>query len=152
MYRRYLRPMRLSTIIASLLSVACAGANLTESGRPKLVVMIIVDQMRADHLTRFAGVYESGFARLIREGAVFRDAHQNHSQTVTGAGHATIATGCFPSRNGIVGNDWFERTESRSVYCAEDSAYPLLGYPDQDTDDGRSPNRLLRSTIGDWLK
>jgi predicted AlkP superfamily pyrophosphatase or phosphodiesterase len=144
--------LSLSTTIAAFLSIACGGANSTESTRPKLAVIIVVDQMRADHLTRFAGVYEAGFARLIREGAVFREAHHDHSETVTGAGHATIATGCFPSHSGIVGNNWFERTENRSVYCAEDPTSPLLGVPDQDADDGRSPSRLLRSTVGDWLK
>jgi predicted AlkP superfamily pyrophosphatase or phosphodiesterase len=116
---------------------------------PKLVVVLVVDQMRADYLNRFGGYFTGGLARLLDSGAVFTDAHQDHATTVTAVGHATIATGVFPSSHGIVDNDFFDRTENREVYSASDSSAPLLGVP---TAPGRSPQRLMRDALGDWLK
>ena len=105
--------------------------------------------MRADFLERFASEFRGGFARLLEQGAVFTDGHQDHALTVTAAGHATIATGVYPARHGIVGNDFYDRASGRSMYCAEDSTAAILGFPD---DPGRSPANLLRRTVGDWLK
>jgi predicted AlkP superfamily pyrophosphatase or phosphodiesterase len=116
---------------------------------PKLVVVLVVDQMRADYLNRFGGYFTGGLARLLDSGAVFTDAHQDHAATVTAVGHATIATGAFPSSHGIVGNDFFDRAENREVYSASDSSAPLLGAPNAP---GRSPQRLMRDALGDWLK
>ncbi|MFQ5639368.1 MAG: alkaline phosphatase family protein [bacterium] len=143
-----------------VLAITCANLLLNSQCqrlnhkfmRPKLAVVVVVDQMRADHLSRFAGVYKHGFGRILREGAIFTNAHHDHAYTVTGAGHATIATGAYPSHNGIVGNNWFDRKENKNVYCSEDTAAPLLGYPDSNLFNGRSPVRMLRTAIGDWLK
>jgi len=118
--------------------------------RPKLAVVIVVDQMRADHLTRFEKEYKYGFARLRREGAVFTDAHQYHAFTVTAAGHASIGTGVFPAKHGVVGNSWFDIEENERVYCSDDSDHPLIGSTDGDT--GRSPKRMRTKGLGDWLK
>lgn len=120
--------------------------------KPGLVVLLVVDQMRADHLTRFADLYKYGFARLLEEGAVFTNAYHDHAYTVTAPGHATIATGAFPSHHGIVANDWFDRRQQKKVYCCEDTASGLLGYPGLPEDKGRSPGRMLLPTFGDWLK
>jgi predicted AlkP superfamily pyrophosphatase or phosphodiesterase len=135
-----------------LLLLTAGKQPVAKTEKPKLVVLVIVDQMRADHLTRFAGVFQHGLARLLREGAIFTDAHQDHSYTVTAAGYATLSTGAFPSRHGIVGNNWFDRIENKRVYCAEDTNAALLGYPNKRAASGRSPRRLLVPTFGDWLK
>lgn len=131
---------------------AKTGKFAAESEKPKLVLVMVVDQMRADHLTRFAGVYRHGFARLAREGAQFSQAYHHHAYTVTAVGHSTIATGSFPARHGIVGNDWYDFQQAKSVYCAEDSEAKLLGYPDAKPSSGRSPRNLLTSTSADWIK
>lgn len=119
---------------------------------PRLLLLVVVDQMRADHLTRFAGLYEHGLARLLQHGVVFSQAHHDHAYTVTAPGHAALSTGMHPAHNGIVGNQWFDRSENALVYCAEDTGSSLLDISEQDKSDGRSPRRMLVSTIGDWLK
>jgi arylsulfatase A-like enzyme len=116
---------------------------------PRLAVIVVVDQMRADYLDRFRDRFSSGFVRLLAGGAVFTDAHHDHAGTTTAAGHAALVTGAFPGRNGIVGNDWWDRAASRSVYAAEDARSPLIGFPDEA---GRSPANLERTGLADWLK
>lgn len=83
-----------------------SGCQTRRFESPKLAVVVVVDQMRADHLSRFAGLYKDGFKRLLDKGAVFTNAHHDHAYTLTGPGHATIATGSNPSRHGIVTNSW----------------------------------------------
>ena len=124
-----------------------------ESTPPKLAVVIVVDQMRADHLSRFAGLYKGGFKRLLDQGAVFTNAHDHH-RTDTGPGHATIATGSHPSRHGIVANAWFDRVQKKhgAFGYGEDSSYPPLGYPNKEPTEGRSPVKVLIPALGDWLK
>ncbi len=107
---------------------------------PRLVLLVVVDQMRGDYLDRFAPLFEHGFARLRQDGQVFTDAHQDHATTTTAPGHATIATGTYPSSHGVVGNNWFDRESGREVYAVEDD------------ENGRSPLRMLRPTLGDQLK
>ncbi|MCB9087110.1 MAG: alkaline phosphatase family protein [Calditrichae bacterium] len=119
---------------------------------PRLVVMLVVDQMRADHLTRFSGIFRHGFARIAKNAAIYTNAHHEHAYTVTGAGHATIATGAFPAHNGIVNNDWYDKKLGRNVYCCEDTSAALIGFPQLKPSKGRSAQNLLTSTLGDWLK
>ena len=144
------------TIIFLLISVtvsswlACQGEN--HYGMPRLVVVIVVDQMRADHLTRFAGVYRYGFARLYHYGAVFTNAHHEHAFTSTSPGHATLSTGCFPSHHGIINNGWFDRSLNQEMYSVRDTSAPLLGYSSSKPKNGRSPKNLLRNTLADWMK
>jgi predicted AlkP superfamily pyrophosphatase or phosphodiesterase len=116
---------------------------------PRLVVVIAVDQMRADYLDRFAANYEGGLRRLRVDGAVFTDGHQGHALTQTAAGHATIATGVYPSRHGLVANEFWDRTSQQAVGAVADSTTALVGV---DGRAGSSPSRLLRSGLGDWLK
>jgi predicted AlkP superfamily pyrophosphatase or phosphodiesterase len=112
-------------------------------------VVLVVDQMRADYLDRFGPQFTGGFARLLENGANFTEAHHDHAATMTAPGHATISTGVYPARHGIIGNDFFERTEDRDVYNSLDEWAPILGYPDAS---GRSPRRLRREGLGDWLQ
>ncbi|MFQ5674364.1 MAG: alkaline phosphatase family protein [bacterium] len=144
-----------TTIVTACLSLTlmtCSHRELATEMRPRLIVVVVVDQMRADHLTRFASLFKYGFKRLLERGTVFENAYHDHARTETGPGHATIATGVFPSHHGIVANNWIEYANLEKVYCCEDTARPILGHPEAAKKSGRSPNRLLTSTFGDWLK
>jgi predicted AlkP superfamily pyrophosphatase or phosphodiesterase len=102
--------------------------------------VIVVDQMRADYLLRFSTAGAGGFSRLRREGASFTRARHAHVPTETAVGHAALATGCFPSRHGIVANEWWDRSLGRKVLAAAG-------------DDGSpGPQRLLCPTLGEALK
>src|SRR5690349_9973935 len=88
--------------------------------RPRLVVLVVFDQMRADYLTRWQSLFgEGGFRRLQEQGAWFQNCHYPYAHTVTGAGHASLLTGCTPAVHGIVGNDWYDRQAAQSVYCVQ---------------------------------
>ncbi|MEZ5366856.1 MAG: alkaline phosphatase family protein [Bryobacterales bacterium] len=114
----------------------------------KLVVLVVVDQMRGDFLTRFNDLYNGGFKRLLDDGAVFPDAAYRHAVTVTAAGHATIGTGQHPSHHGVVGNTWWNYEMGKDQNCVLDqTASPVGG-------DGpkASPSTELVETLGDRLK
>lgn len=119
--------------------------------KPKLVVGIVVDQMRYDFLYRYAEKYSSGgFKRLMNEGFNCRNNHYDYAPTVTAAGHAAIFTGSIPAIDGIVGNEWFNQKTGKSVYCVEDSSVRTVG---SDSKAGlMSPKNLLVSTITDQLR
>ena len=119
--------------------------------KPKLVVGIVVDQMRYDFLYRYSEKYSSGgFKRLMNEGFNCRNNHYDYAPTVTAAGHAAIFTGSIPAINGIIGNEWFNQKTGKSVYCVEDSSVRTVG---SDSNAGlMSPKNLLVSTITDQLK
>ncbi len=119
--------------------------------RPKLVVGIVVDQMRYDYLTRFWDHYgDGGFKRLVNNGFNCKNNHFNYSPTSTGPGHASIYTGTTPATHGIIGNNWYEKGSATEVYCASDNEYTAVG---TDSDTGRmSPKRMLVSTITDELR
>lgn len=126
---------------------AAAGA------RPRLVVVLVVDQMRADSLTRFADLYQGGLARLRRDGAVFTEGHVQHALTYTAPGHASVATGTHPRQHGIVENEWYDRGTRREVYAAADpQARTVVAGARPPAPEGRSPAQLLRPGLGDWLK
>ena len=138
------------------------------AAKPRLVVGITVDQMRADYLSRFgawedasspATFGEGGFRRMVEEGFTCRDHHFGYAPTYTGPGHASIYTGTTPTVHGIVGNDWYDRASGTSVYCASDTSVKgvsgdgvdfeglILGSSGQ-----MSPHRMLSTTLGDELK
>ncbi|MFH1195102.1 MAG: alkaline phosphatase PafA [bacterium] len=119
--------------------------------RPKLVVGIIVDQMRFDYLYRFNSLYgEDGFNRLMNGGSNFTFAHFNYDLTSTAMGHASIYTGTTPFYHGIIGNDIFIRNIHKMVFCIKDSSVKSVGSND---DEGqKSPRNLFSTTITDQLK
>lgn len=121
------------------------------SDKPKLVVGIVVDQMRYDFLYRYSEKYSSGgFKRLMNEGFNCRNNHYDYAPTVTAAGHAAIFTGSVPAIDGIIGNDWFNQKTGKSVYCVEDTTVRTVG---SDSKAGlMSPKNLLVSTITDQLR
>jgi len=118
---------------------------------PKLLVGIVVDQMREEYLLRFYDQFgENGFKRLIREGFNCRNAHYNYIPTVTGPGHSSIYTGTTPRYHGIVNNEWYDRKLKRKVYCVEDTTEKLVGA--NTIKKGVSPRNLLSSNLADELK
>ncbi|MEH6407095.1 MAG: alkaline phosphatase PafA, partial [Leeuwenhoekiella sp.] len=124
--------------------------NLTpsETGNPKLVIGIVVDQMRYDYLTRFKEQFgEGGFERLINDGYNCENNNYNYIPTYTGPGHASIYTGTTPQNHGIISNSWYNKFEKKQVYCADDSTVASVG-----TDDpaGKmSPRNMQTTTITD---
>ena len=121
------------------------------SARPRLVLLIVVDQFRYDYLTRFGDLFShGGIGRLKREGASWVEANYDHVPTYTAPGHATLMTGAWPSETGIIANDWYDLALEKKVTSVTDDDTLLLGgRPDQK---GKSPRRLLCSTIGDELR
>src|SRR5580765_8361266 len=97
---------------------------ITESfaqDRPKLVVGIVVDQMRQEYLYRFENKFgQNGFKRLINGGFMLTNAHYNYVPTFTGPGHASIYTGTTPAVHGIIGNEWWDKNLKKVVNCVED--------------------------------
>jgi arylsulfatase A-like enzyme len=118
---------------------------------PRLLVVLVVDQMRADYVPAFQGDWTAGLRRLLDQGAWFTRAAYPYTNTFTCPGHATIATGAFPSRHGIVGNVWFDRAAGRQVTCTEDAGEAVVRYGGS-YEGGQSAARLLVPTLGEHLQ
>ncbi|HUN81131.1 MAG TPA: alkaline phosphatase family protein, partial [Phycisphaerae bacterium] len=122
--------------------------------RPKLVVVIVVDQMRADYLRRFQPYFQEGggLHRLLENGAFFENAAVPYFPTETAPGHTTISTGTLPRYHGMVSNKiYLDGEKQKSVETVDDDHEHLVGV-DSDHAKGRSPARMVGSTIGDQLK
>ncbi|MFD1162675.1 alkaline phosphatase PafA [Hwangdonia seohaensis] len=120
----------------------------TLSAKPKLVVGIVVDQMRYDYLTRFENKFGTGgFMRMINEGFNCKNNHFNYVPTYTGPGHASVYTGTTPKYHGIIGNNWYDKEIKTSVYCAGDDEVQSVG---TSASSGQmSPHRMKTTTFGD---
>ena len=138
-------------MILALLIVSTGSAILAQesNSRPKLAIVLVVDQMRADYLNRWSDMFSGGLRRLLDNGAVFTNAHHDHAATVTATGHATIATGVIPAKHGIVGNSFYDRNSGEAVGCVTDSSTKIIGGAGGP---GASPRWLMCPTIGDRLK
>ena len=118
----------------------------------RLVLLIAVDQFRADYLSRF-GAPTAGLRTLLTRGAVFTDAHLEHAVTVTAVGHSTMLTGATPTVSGIIDNAWYERASRANVESITDADVQIVGgVPGAGVGVGASPRRLLVTTLGDQLK
>ena len=116
--------------------------------KPKLVVGVVVDQMRYDYLTRFWDKFgEDGFKRLIREGYNFKNNNFNYVPTYTAPGHTSIYTGTTPENHGIISNGWYDKYEKSEVYCTEDASVNSIGT--QSTAGKMSPHRMNATTVAD---
>ena len=141
-------------VLVSIFSLSFSSCSLNSKAsssdldKPKLVVSIVVDQMRFDNLDKYNGSYsDNGFKRLIREGFNLKNNHFNYVPTVTGPGHASISTGSTPKTHGIAGNNWFDKKTRKDVYCTTDLDYENLGGNAYSAK--MSPNNLLVETLGD---
>lgn len=138
-------------VIAIVLLLFTAFPPKAQSESPKLVVLLVVDQMRADYLDRFQHHWTAGLKRLIEDGAWFRQAAYPYFQTNTCVGHATISTGSLPETHGIIGNNWYDRTEGRLRACADNSDSPLISYDDP-VEATLGPDNLMVPTLSDELR
>jgi predicted AlkP superfamily pyrophosphatase or phosphodiesterase len=122
------------------------------SHRPKLVVMLVVDQMRADYVDRFQFQWTGGFKRLVDEGAWFRDAAYPYAATETCVGHSTISTGALPATHGMIANSWFDRDSQKMVTCTSDPKAKNSGYAGIPVKGGDSDWRMAVPAFADELK
>ncbi len=130
--------------------------------RPKLVVLIVFDQMRSDYLSRFSPRFlpavqtnqaPGGFRWFMEKGTFYPHAEYELLQSMTGPGHATLLSGAYPYQMGISGNYWFDRELGKSVYCVSDPASSIIGAGEEAAKlPGMSPKNFLGTTLGDELK
>lgn len=118
---------------------------------PKLVIGIVVDQMRYDYIYKYWDTFsEEGFKRLVNEGYFCRNTNYSYIPTYTAPGHASIYTGTTPAMHGIIGNNWYDRKNKKSVYCTEDYSYKTVG--STSTAGQMSPHNMLSTSICDELR
>lgn len=127
-------------MVALALFACPRPAEPPPEGTPRLVLFLVVDQMRADYLDRMDPLFTGGLRWLLDEGVLFTDAHHDHAATNTAPGHAALATGRHPGPAGIVSNWWMDRNEKEWAYCVGDDRY------------GTSPAHLRVPGLGDWLQ
>lgn len=145
-------------LISLTITTIISQTVFSQTTKPKLVIGIVIDQMRAEYLYRFQDNYtENGFKRLMREGFNVKNTHYNYIPTATCLGHATIYTGTTPTNHGIVSNDWYSRKLKRKMYCVEDSTAFLVNNSGinkelKNKDFFRSPKNIKTTTITDELK
>src|SRR5215211_448331 len=150
---------RMNPLIFVLISVLSIGpyavaqrrATPPQPKRPRLVLLIVVDQFRYDYLERFGDLFAAnGLRRLLRDGASWAECNYDHVPTETAPGHATMLTGAWPSETGIISNQWYDRFEGKSIENVRDDSVRLLG--GAAGEQASSPRNLLASTLGDQLK
>ncbi|MGV8993985.1 MAG: alkaline phosphatase PafA [Flavobacterium sp.] len=145
---------KLLFVAVSILFVTAGSAqknkNAKADGTPKLVVGIVVDQMRNDYLYRFADKYgDGGFKRMLKDGFECRNTNYNYVPTYTGPGHAAIYSGTTPYYNGIIANDWYDAKTGKMMYVTEDQSVKSVGTTSKAGI--MSPKNLLATTMTDEL-
>jgi predicted AlkP superfamily pyrophosphatase or phosphodiesterase len=135
-----------------------AGAQVQKTAetkapaRPKLVVMLVVDQMRADYVDKFQGQWTGGLKRLVEEGAWFHEAAYPYAATETCVGHSTISTGALPATHGMISNEWWDREQQKNVTCTADSNVKNAGYAGASVKGGDSAASMLMPAFAEELK
>lgn len=145
------KPLRCITLVIAFSFMMMEMAVAQGVERPKLVVGIVVDQMRWDYLYRYYDRYESGgFKRMLNEGFSCENTYISHLPSFTAVGHSTVFTGSVPAIHGITGNDWTDQQTGRKWYCTEDTTVQPVG---SSSSAGKmSPRNLLASTVTDELR
>src|SRR5690554_4373771 len=158
MISRNQKMKRISSLAACAMSLSMlfpfhsqAQAQKAAHETPKLVVGIMVDQMRSDYIHKYWDKFgEDGFKRLVNEGFTFTNNHFDYMPTSTGPGHASVYTGTTPAVHGIIGNNWFLKETGGSTYVTEDPTVATVGSA---TDEGEmSPRWMLSTSISDELR
>jgi predicted AlkP superfamily pyrophosphatase or phosphodiesterase len=149
-------PLRkLATLLAlvSVLAPARPPANAAaQPTRPKLIVLIVVDQMRADYLERYSSGFTGGLRRLMREGAWFTNAAYPYLNTITCAGHSTIGTGMLPFHHGMIMNSWLDRRTGKTPYCTDDPTATEISYNGLQGATGDSAKKMLAPALGEQVR
>src|SRR5215203_403960 len=141
-------PLALFLTVTLLFPSVTSGQRRT---RPRLVLLIVVDQFRYDYFERFGDLFVgNGFRRLLRDGASWTQSNYDHMPTYTAPGHGTIMTGAYPAESGIIGNEWLDRATGTRVTSVSDATVRLRG--DNPNAYGASPRRLMGSTVGDEMR
>jgi predicted AlkP superfamily pyrophosphatase or phosphodiesterase len=148
-----------SLIFAAIISPIPSFAS-AYNGRPRLIVVIVIDQFRGDYLERYRDEFgDAGFRFLLDHGAYFPNCNYNYANTRTAPGHSTLFTGAYTNGHGIVSNEWWDAKKKHMVTSVEDDDTKLVGMPDggeaekkTEKKSGSSPHNLLADTIGDEMK
>lgn len=135
-----------------LLDVGTGDVTADGMEKPALLLLIAVDQMRADYLDRFRPQLIGGLRTLLEDSAVFINARQDHAITSTAPGHAAMLSGLYPRDNGMVDNTWFDRTLGRRERAAIDPEKQLVGVSATNNSPGVSPRQFLGTSLVGWLK
>jgi arylsulfatase A-like enzyme len=143
------RTLRLAQVALALLGLIPGAFASAYNARPKLVVVIVIDQFRGDYLERYRDQFgDGGFRVFLDRGAYFPDCNYDYANTRTAPGHATLFTGSYTSGHGIVANEWWDPQKKKRVTSVEDDTTKLVGHAGV----GTSPHNLLSDTFGDELK
>ena len=145
------RTVRIAVAIALVAASLSVHAQVAER-KPKLIVLLMVDQMRADYVDKFQAQWTGGLHRLVSAGAWFRQASYPFFDTVTCAGHTTVVTGTLPSTHGMVMNEWWDRDRRVEVPCTEDRAVSPVSYGKPLSGPGDSASAIRVPSIADELK
>jgi predicted AlkP superfamily pyrophosphatase or phosphodiesterase len=144
--------MTLRKLAVWLLGLLVAASVQAAGPAPALVLVIAIDGLPQEQLVKYRDLYApGGFRRLLEDGAWYGNAHHLHASTLTAPGHATMLTGSYPYRNGIIANEWIDRKTFEQTYNTGDPAHSYLDHETKKLD-GTSPMRLRASTVGDELK
>ncbi len=145
---------KIITLFSIYLILSTVNGQTTEKAneqKPKLIVGIIVDQMRYDYLIRFADKYGNrGFKRLMREGYSLENLHFNYIPTYTAVGHTSTYTGTTPFYHGIISNSWYDKYAKATIYCVDDSTQQTIG--NKGNSGKKSPYRMQCTSITDQLR
>ena len=146
-----LRKFTALLLLICTITISAQKNKSTQLDRPKLVIRLVVDQMRWDYLYRYYEKYgNDGFKRLLNQGYSLNNVHINYIPTYTAIGHTTIYTGSVPAIHGIAGNDWFDKTTGKNVYCTADDTVKGVGTTSSKVGN-HSPRNLWSTTITDEL-
>ncbi|MPZ21320.1 MAG: hypothetical protein GEV06_25990 [Luteitalea sp.] len=147
------RPALFAVLLLLTSSAAPTAQRVSALGpKPRLVVVVGVDQFRTDYIDKFEGQWTKGLRRLLDEGAWFSEAAYPYARTVTCAGHATIATGTLPWKHGVINNAWWDREAGQQLSCTADPSAPAVAYGAGAATSGESARRLLVPTLADELR
>ncbi len=148
--------LRLASLGAAVAAVTLAGIRpagvAAQQTAPRLLVLVVVDQMRADYLARFEQHFTQGFRRLLRDGRIFEQTFYPYLNTVTCAGHATLGTGAWPKTHGIILNAWYRRESGRLRTCTADAATTPVQYSGVPEAEGHSARELRVPTLAERLR
>jgi predicted AlkP superfamily pyrophosphatase or phosphodiesterase len=150
--KRFVVVLIIVTFVSFPVAPTQQRSSSVQAKRPRLVLLIAVDQFRYDYLERFGDLFgPNGLRRLQHDGASWTQANYDHFPTYTAPGHATMMTGAYPAASGIIGNEWIDRASGKRISSVSDETVQLLGSGDPN-EGAASPRRLLSSTVGDELK
>ena len=148
-------PRSVCKLLVAFLVIPPLAWGSAYDGHPKLVIILVVDQFRADYLDRYRADFKGrGFRLFLDHGAYFEDCYYDYANTKTAPGHATLGTGAYTDGHGISSNEWWDltRNKTRPVSSVEDDRYRILGAIHPGKEPGASPFNLRASTVGDSLR